>query len=143
MSGLPYGGPSPAPGGGRKLLVLALVAGLLLLVSGVMTTLYIGTAGDLERAEKVASERAAKIEVNGKEIDSLKRDLEQANDKLKATEQDLTGTQNARDEQQRQKEVIGKCLDLLTKALTAKSKAEFDKLAKEGEKVCDEAEKYV
>ena len=40
-------------------------------------------------------------------------------DKLDNTEQDLTGTQNDRDEQARQKKVIASCLDKLTTALGA------------------------
>jgi hypothetical protein len=148
LSGVPYGAPTPAgPAKGKSTLVLTLVAVLLFVIGGVMTGLFVAKSGELTKTEQRLSgqvaDRDTKIDANAKEIDGLKRDLQTSRDSLDDVKQDLTGTQNDRDEQARQKKVIGTCLDLLTKALAADNKAAFDKVAKEADKACTEAEKYL
>jgi Tfp pilus assembly protein PilN len=146
---MPYGTPTPGAGRGKgqQVLVLAIVAGLLFALGGVMTGLYVAKSSEASRnkLELTAqlADRDGKVDANTKEIERLKADLQTANDKVKTVEQDLTGTQNARDEQARQKQVIAKCLDLLTRALAAPNRAAFDKLAKEADKACTEANKYL
>ncbi|MEH0971234.1 hypothetical protein V6U77_08900 [Micromonospora sp. CPCC 205546] len=147
----PFG--APAPGGPRKshkVLILAVVAGLLFVLGGVMTGLFVTTNNELGRTEKkMASEisqRDGTIAANGKEIEKLKTDLQAVRDKLGDTEQDLTGTRNDRDEQARQKKVIANCLDKLTTALAAAAngnKAAYDRAIQGMDKVCNEAEKYL
>ncbi|MET8834252.1 hypothetical protein ABZV78_10080 [Micromonospora sp. NPDC004540] len=143
----PYGAPAAAGGGkGRAALILAIVAGLLLVLGGVMTGLYVTTNGKLHKAEQQVSQRDGTITANRQEIDKLKGDLQTVRDKLADTEQDLTGTKNDRDEQARQKKVIASCLDKLTTAIAAASrgdKAAFDRANKGLDKVCDEAENYL
>ncbi|GAB3145218.1 hypothetical protein GCM10027290_24700 [Micromonospora sonneratiae] len=147
----PYGTPAPASGGaGRKVLVLAIVAGLLFVVGGVMTGLFVAKSSELNRTKSdltaQVAERDGKIDVNTKEIEKLKQDLQAANDKVKSVEQDLTGTKNDRDEQARQKQVIGKCLDQLTTALAAaaaNNRAAYDQAMKGLNTICNEAEKYL
>ncbi|MFE9691174.1 hypothetical protein [Micromonospora sp. NPDC005806] len=142
----PYGAPAAGAGKGRATLVLALVAGLLFVLGGVMTGLYVTTNGKLHRTEQKVSQRDGTIAANQQEIDKLKVDLQTVRDKLADTEQDLTGTKNDRDEQARQKKVIATCLDKLTTAIAAAStgnKAAFDKANKGLDKVCDEAENYL
>ncbi|MCW3843814.1 hypothetical protein ONA70_27320, partial [Micromonospora yasonensis] len=144
--GSAYGAPGAGAGKGRAALVLAIVAGLLLVLGGVMTGLYVTTNGKLDKAEKQVSQRDGTIAANRQEIDKLKADLQSVRDKLADTEQDLTGTKNDRDEQARQKKVIATCLDKLTTALQAASrgdKAAFDKASKGMDKVCDEADNYL
>lgn len=146
--GLPYGAPPPSGAGRRRtVLVLALVVGLLVPVSVVLTGLFVTKSNELNRTERELTgqiaERDRKITANGQEIDQLKRNLQAANDKIAAVEQDLTGTKNDRDEQARQKAVIANCLDLFGKAMTASSQSAFDKAIKEAEKVCDEADGYL
>ncbi|MFG2055132.1 hypothetical protein ACGFI9_13965 [Micromonospora sp. NPDC048930] len=142
----PYPAPSAGAGKGRTALILAVVAGLLFILGGVMTGLYVTTNGKLEKAEKQVSQRDGTIAANQQEIDKLKADLQSVRDKLADTEQDLTGTKNDRDEQARQKKVIASCLDKLTTALRAASrgdKAGFDAASKGMDKVCDEADNYL
>ncbi|QLD28454.1 hypothetical protein HXZ27_09400 [Micromonospora carbonacea subsp. aurantiaca] len=147
----PYGAPTPGAGRGRrKVLVLAVVAGLLFVLGGVMTGLYVTKSSELDRTEKrltgQVSERDGTIAANKTEIEKLKTDLQAVREKLSNTEQDLTGTRNDRDEQARQKKVIATCLDKLTSALTAaaaNNKAAYDKATEGMNKVCDEAENYL
>ncbi|GAB3270549.1 hypothetical protein GCM10027452_46570 [Micromonospora halotolerans] len=111
-----------------------------------MTGLYVTTNGKLHKAEQQVSQRDGTITANRQEIDKLKGDLQTVRDRLADTEQDLTGTKNDRDEQARQKKVIGNCLDKLTAAIAAASrgdKAAFDAANKGLDKVCDEAENYL
>ncbi|MER7420165.1 hypothetical protein ABT346_25850 [Micromonospora peucetia] len=147
----PFGAPAPGGAGkSHKVLILALVAGLLFVLGGVMTGLFVTTNSELSRTElKMAdeiSQRDGTITANGKEIEKLKADLQGVRDKLGDTEQDLTGTRNDRDEQARQKKVIANCLDKLTTALAAaanNNKAAYDKAIQGMDKVCNEAEKYL
>ena len=150
--GAPPYGPAAAPpsGKGRAVLVLALVAGLLFVVSGVMTGLFVTKNNELNRTEKrltsQVSERDGTIAANTTEISKLKTDLKTMQDKLDNTEQDLTGTRNDRDEQARQKKVIASCLDKLTTALgaaAAGNRSAYDAAMKGLDKVCDEAENYL
>ncbi|MET8278173.1 hypothetical protein [Micromonospora sp. NPDC005174] len=145
----PYGA-APAPRRGRAVLVLALVAALLFVVSGVMTGLFVTKNNELNRTEKrltaQVSERDGTIAANTSEIGKLKTELQVMQDKLDNTEQDLTGTRNDRDEQTRQKKVIASCLDKLTTALgaaAAGNKGAYDAAMKGLDKVCDEAENYL
>ncbi|MEU0550368.1 hypothetical protein [Micromonospora sp. NPDC005979] len=145
----PYGA-APAPRRSRAVLVLALVATLLLLVSGVMTGLFVTKNNELNRTEKrlttQVSQRDGTIAANTTEIGRLKTELQVMQDKLDNTEQDLTGTRNDRDEQARQKKVIASCLDKLTTALgaaAAGNKSKYDAAMKGLDKVCDEAENYL
>ncbi|MFD6566369.1 hypothetical protein [Micromonospora profundi] len=147
----PYGPAAAQPSGkGRAVLVLALVAGLLFVVSGVMTGLFVTKNNELNRTEKrltsQVSERDGTIAANTTEISKLKTDLKTMQDKLDNTEQDLTGTRNDRDEQARQKKVIASCLDKLTTALgaaAAGNRSAYDAAMKGLDKVCDEAENYL
>ncbi|MET8231372.1 hypothetical protein ABZS77_11970 [Micromonospora sp. NPDC005298] len=145
----PYGPPPPA-GRSRTVLVLAVVAALLFVVSGVMTGLFVTKNSELNRTEKrltgQVSQRDGTIAANTTEIGKLKTDLQAMQDKLDNTQQDLTGTRNDRDEQARQKKVIASCLDKLTTALgaaAAGNKGAYDSAMKGLDKVCDEAENYL
>ncbi|MFF0233356.1 hypothetical protein [Micromonospora sp. NPDC005254] len=146
---VPYGA-AAAPRRGRAVLVLALVAALLFVLSGVMTGLFVTKNNELNRTEKrltgQVSQRDGTIAANTTEIGKLKTDLQAMQDKLDNTEQDLTGTRNDRDEQARQKKVIASCLDKLTTALGAAgagNKGAYDAAMKGLDKVCDEAENYL
>jgi hypothetical protein len=146
----PFGAPAPGAGKSRKVLVLAVVAGLLFVLGGVMTGLFVSTNNELGRTEKKmaseVSQRDGTIAANGKEIEKLKADLQAVRDKLDDTEQDLTGTRNDRDEQARQKKVIANCLDKLTTALAAAAngnKAAYDRAVQGMDKICNEAERYL
>ncbi|MFG1721772.1 hypothetical protein ACGFII_24410 [Micromonospora chalcea] len=151
MSGPPggYGPVGGAPaGGGRKWapLVLGLVAALLFVFGGVMTFLYVSTNGELDKSQRLVSQREGTISANQQEIEKLKGELKTVQERLSDTQQDLTGTKNDRDEQARQKKVIANCLDKLTTAIAAASRgdrAAFEAANKGLDKVCDEAENYL
>lgn len=165
VSGPGYGQPLSAPPGmapaygpagasstgrGPALLVLALVAALLFVVSAVMTGLFVTKNNELNRTERrltgQVSQRDDTIAANTAEITKLKTDLQAMQEKLDNTEQDLTGTRNDRDEQARQKVVIASCLDKLTTALgaaAAGNKGAYDAAMKDLDKVCNEAEDYL
>ncbi|MFI7073130.1 hypothetical protein [Micromonospora sediminicola] len=142
----PPAGATAGGGRGRTALILGIVAGLLLVLGGVMTGLYVTTNGKLDKAERQVSQRDGTIAANSQEIEKLKGELKTVQERLADTEQDLTGTKNDRDEQARQKKVIANCLDKLTTAITAASrgdKAGFEAANKGLDKVCDEAENYL
>ncbi|WBB81754.1 hypothetical protein O7606_10545 [Micromonospora sp. WMMD882] len=150
MSGPPgYPPPAAASSGGRRgraVLVLAVVAGLLFVLGGVMTGLYLNTSGDLDRTEQTLAARTTERDTKVKEIQKLSTELQTAKDRLSDTQQDLTGTKNDRDEQARQKKVIANCLEKLTAALTAaaaNNKAAYDRATKGLDEVCEEAEDYL
>lgn len=146
----PYGAPVAGAGKGRTTLILAVVAGLLFVLGGVMTGLFITKNNELNRTEKnltaQVSERDGTIAANKQQMDKLKADLQTAQDKLADAEQNLAGTKNDRDEQARQKKVIASCLNKLiaaSEAASAGDKAAFDKATKGLNKICDEAENYL
>ncbi|GIM81431.1 hypothetical protein [Salinispora arenicola] len=146
MFGVPYGAGAASARPGRTVLILAVVAGLLFITGAVMTGLFLNTAGDLNRAEKQLSQRDATIAANTEELDEVKVDLLRTQDALANAQQDLTGTQNDRDEQARQKEVIATCLDRLTTALAAAAigdRKAHEKASEDLEEVCEEAEEYL
>ncbi|MGW4465361.1 hypothetical protein [Micromonospora sp. NPDC004704] len=147
-SGLPYGTPPPPAGGKRRtVLVLSIVVALLFTVGAVMTGLFVTRSNELNRTEREltgqVADRDTRLAANSREIERLNRGLEAANDRIKAVEQDLTGTKNDRDEQARQKAVIANCLDLFSKAMTASSESAFKKALEEADKVCAEADGYL
>jgi hypothetical protein len=155
-SAAPYGAPYGAPAGpaGPKrnptVLVLAIVAGLLFILGGVMTALYIGKSGDLDRTEKnlnaqVAS-RDEQLTAKSTELDTLKRDLEAANAKLATAEQDLAGTKNAKDQTEKEKAAIAKCLNLVNTFLSELAdgdRAGAEKAADALTAPCREADRYL
>ncbi|WP_329108553.1 hypothetical protein OG792_07820 [Micromonospora sp. NBC_01699] len=146
--GLPYGPPPPVAGGRRRtVLVLSIVVALLFSVGAVMTGLFVTKNNELTRTERElggqVADRDTRLAANSREIERLNRGLEAANDRIKAVEQDLTGTKNDRDEQARQKAVIANCLDLFSKAMTATSESAFKKAIDEADKVCAEADGYL
>lgn len=151
MSGPPFGAPpSAARRRANAVLVLAIVAGLLFALSGVMTGLFVAKAGELTDTKREftgqVADRDTTIAANNSEIERLKRDLEAANDKIADIEQDLTGTKNDRDELARQKQVISNCLNLLGEAgaaANAGDRAAYEKAMKKAGPVCDEADKYL
>ena len=165
QSGPPFGGPQSAPpfstppasggpsngrSGNGKFLAVSLVAVLLLLGVGVMSVLYVTKNNELDKTEKQLSaqiaERDTTIGANKTEIEQLQGDLQSMKDKNKELEQNLSGTKSDRDEQARQKRVIGSCLTKLSNALAAAAdndRAAYNKAMKGLDKICDEADKYL
>jgi hypothetical protein len=105
-----------------------------------MTTLFVVSAGDAKKKEDSLS---AQLAQRDKELTDSKAQLESKVADLAKVQQDLDGSKAATAEQTRQKEAVGKCLNLLYKALAARTVSAFNKAIKAAEKPCDEADKYV
>lgn len=133
--------PAPQPAGGRRRSapLLAAAAVLLLLVGGVMSALYFTKNSELSSTKRDVAAEQAKVK-------NLEQQLQKAKDDLADVRQDLTGTQNAQKETQRQKQVISKCLTLIAEAGRAAERNDrttYEKTIKEVDKVCTEADKYL
>jgi hypothetical protein len=118
---------------------LALVAAALLLLAGIMTALYFTTSNELSRAEK-------NLATNIQQVEQLNRDVKAANDRVAKAQQDLAGTKNSRNELQRQKDVIARCLNLLAQAGQAASRgdrSEYEDAIEKAQPVCREADRYL
>jgi outer membrane murein-binding lipoprotein Lpp len=141
-----YGAAEPASVGGPArwkkpgpVLTVALVAGLLLVLSGVLTVLFVLKSSELSRAEGELRSQSAQVE-------QLRKDLQAANDRAAKSQQDLTGTKNARDELERQKQVISRCLKLLGEAGSAArdgDRSAYNDAIEAAEPVCKEADRYL
>ncbi len=132
-------GPQPAGGRRRGAPLLAAVTVLLLLVGGVMSALYVTKNSELSSTKRDVAAEEAKVK-------DLEQQLQKAKDDLADVRQDLTGTQNAQKETQRQKQVISKCLTLIAQAGQAAERNDrttYNKVIKEVDKVCTEADKYL
>ncbi|HWH01293.1 MAG TPA: hypothetical protein VNV66_18730 [Pilimelia sp.] len=147
-----YGAPPPAAQGrGRVLTILLSAATAVFLVATVvLAVLFAGKSGDLEetrkdRAAQIA-QRDGTIADRDAEIGSLKKDVNNARTELEETRQKLTGTQNDRDKIEREKQVVGRCLQLFADSMDAALKgdrARVNRLSGDLKKTCDEAEKYL
>jgi hypothetical protein len=158
-AGMPYSGPpagpyttaGPAPARGRPIVpILAITAALLFVLGGVMTGLFIWKSGELDSTRKdltaQVEERDTTIDTKNGEITKLQGDLDKAQDDLDKTKQTLTGTQNDRDQVEKEKQVIARCLTLFSQSMDAAvdgDRATVNRLSGELEKACTEAEKYV
>jgi uncharacterized protein HemX len=138
-----YGGPVTAPGpvGGAPrrrggVVVLAVFAVLFLLATGVLTALYItkSSEADRNRRELTAQvrERDSTLSARAGEIDQLKKELEAKTEELDEAKRNLTGSQNQVTELNRQKDVIAKCIRLLSEEKPA-----------EAEPFCNEADRIL
>jgi septal ring factor EnvC (AmiA/AmiB activator) len=141
-SGPVYGaapaGPPPPARRGPGVPLLAGLAVLLLLV-GVMTALFITKNSELGDTKQDVAAQEDKIK-------DLEQQVQKAKDDLAAARQDLTGTQNAQQETQRQKQVMSKCLNLIAdlgRAAERNDQTAYNKAAKDLDKACAEAEKYL
>ena len=148
ISGMPVSGTPERRSLATPMLIGAIV--LFVLLSGVMTTLFITTNGTLSSTRRNDAAEIAKrdetIKTTQGDLEKTKKELQDAKDQLGKTQTDLKGSQNQTAEERRQKEVIAKCLTLFTEALTANSRgdtATFQAKVKELGPVCDEADKYL
>jgi flagellar basal body-associated protein FliL len=129
-----------------RTLVLAALAVVLLVATGVMTTLYINKNSALGHANSTISNRESVISAKTTEVDTAHTDLQKARDDLTKIQTDLTGSQNQATELARQKQVISKCLNLMSQILVDAANNDqtaFNKIQKQAETTCKEASKYV
>jgi len=144
-----YGGPIPpaipAPRRRGGVVALAIVAVLLLLATGVLTALYVTKSSEADRTRRdlvaQVSDRNTTIADRDREVEQLKRDLQAAKDEAAQVKQQLTGTQNDRDEQARQKAIIAKCINLLFEAGRDGRVTTSEENAVNA--ACEEADKYL
>lgn len=149
----PIGPPGPPPmpprsGRGRKtaLVIVSVVAGLLLVVGGVMTYLWLSTASELDetRADLTGqvNELNDTVAARDGEIDQLGDELQQTQDELSDAETALEGTENQVDALEDQQDQLRECLTLVAEANAAAEAGDQDaanSLLAQSEPICDEA----
>jgi TolA-binding protein len=130
--------------------LLSVLLALFVLVAGVMTTLYVTKSSELNKTRKdltaQVSDRDAKLTTQGKDLDQAKKDLQGKIDELNDVKQQLTGSQNTTEELKRQKQVIAKCIALLTEARRLADQGKTSQAqakVREAEPVCTEADRYL
>ena len=156
VSGLPVTGPTygmpvgAPPRRGRSTLILAIVAGLLFVLGGVMTGLFVAKNSELSSTKQdlgaQLTSKDSTISTNEKDIAKLRDDLTKAQNELEDTKQVLGGTRKDRDQIEKEKQVISRCLTLFTQsinAIAAGDRATFQRITPERQRVCAEASKYL
>jgi hypothetical protein len=144
-SGMPAAyGPPPAPAAKRGLAVpiLASLLALAVIAAGVFVGLYVDKSGKLTKSEKLAADRQTTLTSTNSELDKTKKDLASKADELTQAQQDLRGTKNDSDQAKKERDVIAKCLTLLTQALQAANKGDkttADAKIKEMDQPCQQA----
>jgi len=121
VSGMPgaYGAPPPAAKRGVAVPILASLLALAVIAAGVFVGLYVDKSGKLSKSEKLAADRQTTLSSTNSELDKTKKDLASKTDELTQAQQDLRGSKNDSDQAKKERDVIAKCLTLLTQALTA------------------------
>jgi flagellar basal body-associated protein FliL len=144
LSAPPYGMAPAQPPKPRRtgLIALAIVAALLFASGGVLGGLLVAQRGETDRARTEIAAQKQKIAEHETEIDNLKVNLDSVNSKNLLTQQELDGSKNDRAEQERQKKVVAKCLDLLLDVFASTSQSQIEKRLKAADKTCDEADRY-
>lgn len=142
------GAGSPSTGRGRTaLVVVAVIAGLALVGSGVLGFLWWDTDRELtETRDRLTSEvelLTGQSADQQEEISSLERELQHSADELAITQRDLEGAQNRVDQLRDEQGVIRRCVALnaeVVDAILSDDQAAFDAVVDEAEEVCDEAD---
>jgi hypothetical protein len=147
--GTPIGGPAPARGR-PTVLILGVAAALFFVLGGVMAGLFLTKSNELDTTRKdltaQVNERDSTITGKNDEITKLQGELDKAKSDLDQTKQTLTGTQNDRDQIEKEKQVIARCLTLFSQSMDAAlagDRAGVNRLSGPLDKACTEAEKYV
>jgi hypothetical protein len=149
--GPPGPGPQPMPrraGGGSRmpLVLVSVIAGLLLVVGGVMTYLWVSASSELDdtRIELTGEvdQLNGTVGERDTEIDRLNDELQQAQDELADAQTALEGTENQVDILEEEKDTIRACLVLFGEAdaaIQAGDDAQAEAILEEAEPVCEEA----
>jgi hypothetical protein len=139
----PAGRPSRAP-----LIIVSVVAGLLLVVGGVMTYLWVSTASELDdtRVDLTGQVEELNTTVGARdgEIDRLNDELQQTQDELSDAQTALEGTENQVDVLEEEKDTIRQCLVLFGEAnaaIEAGDDAAAEAILAEAEPICEEADR--
>jgi hypothetical protein len=135
--------PAPPPRRGRVgVVILSILTTLLLLATGVMTTLYIQQKQTADKSATQVEQLTKQVGDQTTKIDSMQRDIDSA-------QRDLTDAKAASDEALSQKKVLVDCLNALYAFLKAANDAQGKQTAtvkaKEAdfEAKCTPADKYL
>lgn len=130
------------------LVIVSVVAGLLLVVGGVMTALWVSTASELDqtRADLTGQVNELNDTVADRdgEIDRLSDELQQTQDELSDAQTALEGTENQVDVLEEEKDTIRECLLMFGEAAAASdagNEAEANAIIAEAEPICEEADR--
>jgi hypothetical protein len=126
----------PPPRRAPWLPIVASAAAFFLLVSAIMTVLFITRNSAYNQHKRIAAEQQQ----------TLQDDLKKVEAERDAAKRDLGGAQGQADELTRQKQVISNCLNLLAEAGAAArngDQATSDAKAKEADPICQEAFRYL
>lgn len=137
----PTPGPPPAKRG-MAVPILASLLALAVIAAGVFVGLYVDKSSKLSKSEKLAADRQTTLTSTNAELDKTKKDLASKSDELTQAQQDLRGSKNDSDQAKKERDVIAKCLTLLTQALTAADagdKATMNAKINEMKQPCDQA----
>jgi hypothetical protein len=122
-TGMPVGYPpvpsQPAAKRGMAVPILASLLALAVIAAGVFVGLYVDKSSKLSKSEKLAADRQTTLTSTNAELDKTKKDLASKTDELTQAQQDLRGSKNDSDQAKKERDVIAKCLTLLTQALAA------------------------
>ncbi|GIF73106.1 hypothetical protein [Asanoa siamensis] len=145
LSATPYSVPPMAPPKQRRtaVLVLSIVTAFLFIASGLLGGLLVAQRGETSRANTEIAAQRDEITAKTKKLDEMEANLNAVNSENLLKGQELEGSKNDRNEQERQKKVVAKCLDLLMDAFSADTESQFDKRIAAAEKTCDEADRYM
>jgi hypothetical protein len=141
-----YGDAQPAKKRSVAVPILASLLALFVIGTGVFVGLYVDKSGKLDRSQRTVSQQRDTIATRDTDLDKTKKDLQAKTDELTRTEQDLRGTKSGAEETKRERDVIAKCLTLLTQALDAANKGDQATVrAKitEMDQPCAEAERII
>jgi hypothetical protein len=139
---MPGAVPPPAAKRGMAVPILASLLALAVIAAGVFVGLYVDKSSKLSKSEKLAADRQTTLTSTSSELDKTKKDLASKTDELTQAQQDLRGSKNDSDQAKKERDVIAKCLTLLTQALTAANagdKATMNSKITEMKQPCDQA----
>jgi hypothetical protein len=153
MSGPPMSGPpgmapqayppvNPPRKRGVAVPILASLLALSVIAAVVFIGLYVSESGKLDKSQKLAADRQTSLTATNADLDKTKKDLQAKTDELTQAQQDLRGSKNDSEQAKKERDVIAKCLTLLTQALSASNagdKATVDAKVKEMDQPCAQA----
>jgi hypothetical protein len=117
--GVPLPPAQPAKKRGVAVPTLASLLALAVIAAGIFIGLYLDKSSKLDKSQQLAVSRQDTIDTTNAELDKTKKELATKSDELTKAQQDLRGTQNDNVQTKSERDVIAKCLTLLTAALQA------------------------
>src|SRR5262249_52880265 len=122
--GVPLPPAQPAKKRGMVVPLLASLLALAVITAGIFVGLYVDKSGKLDKSRQLAGARRETISTARADLRKTKKELETKSDELTKAQQDLRGTQNDNAQTKSERDVIAKCLTLLTQALQASARGD-------------------